>query len=458
MTGQEAARRIPQLHRLLEDEAVARLLGGIPRELARDALREEIAELRRRAMSGVEIGDGGLQPDAIVRGALRRLSWYVEVGPAEVINATGVVLHTNLGRAPLAMSAARAAERAGASYCDLEYDRASGQRGSRQTHLEELLRRITGAQAAVVVNNNAAAVLLGLAALCAGGEVVISRGELVEIGGSFRVPDVMAASGAALREVGTTNRTRARDYLAAIGPETRAILRVHPSNFRIIGFTERADGAELAEIAHSQGLLFIEDLGSGALVPTASEPTVQDVLRTGVDLVTLSGDKLVGGPQAGIALGRPEVIERLRKHPLYRALRPDKMTIAALAETLRLYLAGDLGEIPTQAMLRADPDTLRRRAQRLVRSLKLAGAVAQVVQLKGRAGGGSLPEEDLPSFGVQLEGPADRLHAVLRKARPAVVGRIEDDRLLLDLRTVLPAQEEDLKRAVREALRGIGNA
>lgn len=379
MSDEQGVRRIPALHRVLADPWVQEALRDLPHDVARDALREELAELRSRALREGDIPEAAFEAASIAQGALRRAAWYLNAGPTQVINATGVVLHTNLGRAPLAPTAVQAVVRAASGYSDLEYDRETGLRGSRQSHVEELLRRLTGAEAAVVVNNNAAAVLIGLAALCQSGEVVISRGELVEIGGSFRVPDVMAASGAVLREVGTTNRTRARDYADALSAQTRAILRVHPSNFRVVGFTERASGEELAQIAHAHGLLFIEDLGSGALVPTGSEPTVQEVLRSGADLVTMSGDKLVGGPQAGIALGRRAVVEQLRRHPLYRALRPDKMTIAALAETLRLYLAEDLGKIPTQAMLRGPGEEVRRRARRVARALRARGIAGKSV-------------------------------------------------------------------------------
>ena len=444
-------RDLPALHRLLASREVGEALGAYPPSEVRRALRETLAELRGRLREGAQPEPAALSPAGLALAARARLRYLDEPALRTVINATGVVLHTNLGRAPLAEAAAQAAARAAAGYVDLEFDLGRGTRGSRQEHLEPLLCRISGAGAALVVNNNAAAVLLVLRALAAGRETVISRGELVEIGGSFRIPDVLAESGSVLREVGTTNRTHLRDYERAIGPETAMLLRVHPSNFRQVGFTARVDGAELAELAHRRGLLFVEDLGSGALTPLGDEPTVQDVLGSGADIVTLSGDKLLGGPQAGIVLGRPELVAELRQAPLYRALRPDKMQVAALAETLRLYLAGGSG-VPALAMLRAEPGELRRRAEGLRARLARSGVPAKVVPLAGRAGGGALPETELPSFGVEIA-PQDpqALHECLRRGRPAVVARIEDERLLLDVRTVLPGQEAALAQAVAAA-------
>ena len=449
-------RDLPALHRVLGHPAVQALLTEHPQALVHEAVREALGGLRRRIAQGEEIDQGQADPALLAERAHAALAWLRRPALRGVINATGVVVHTNLGRAPLAPSAAQAAGDAAGRYVDLEFDLDAGRRGSRQDHLEPLLCRLTGAEAALVVNNNAAAVFLVLAALARGREVILSRGELVEIGGSFRIPDVMAESGAVLREVGTTNRTHLRDYVQAVGPETVAFLRVHPSNFRQIGFTHRVTGEDLAQAAHAAGLLFLEDLGSGALLPLGDEPTVREVLESGADLLTMSGDKLVGGPQAGIILGRRALVERLRQAPLYRALRPDKMTVAALAETIRLYLRGEEAAVPVYAMLTADPEGLRRRAQSLRRRLSRLGVKTAVVPLYGRAGGGALPESPLPSYGVAVQGGSpDALHHRLRLGEPPVVGRIEDDRLVLDVRTVFPAQEEPLAQAVADALAAV---
>ncbi len=445
-------RDLPALHRALTEPDVEALLRHYPQDLVHDALREALSALRKRVQAGEIVSPQEAQPATLAARARDALAWLERPSLRGVLNATGVVVHTNLGRAPLAAAAAKAAHEAAARYVDLEYDLEAGARGSRQDHLEPLICRLTGAEAAVVVNNNAAAVLLVLATLARGREVVISRGELVEIGGSFRIPDVMAESGAVLREVGTTNRTHLKDYRSAIMPETAAILRVHPSNFRQVGFTARVRGEELAAVAKEAGVLFLEDLGSGAILPIGDEPTVRDVLESGADVVTMSGDKLVGGPQAGLVLGRRDLIERLRGAPLYRVLRPDKMTVAALAETIRLYLRGEAATVPVYAMLTADPRVLRRRAQALRRRLLRLGVESDLVPLSGRAGGGAMPESPLASFGVALRaGPPDALHERLRGGDPAVVGRIEDDRVVLDVRTLLPQEDAPLARAVAAA-------
>lgn len=445
-------RDLPALHRLLDSEPVQAMCQHYPAGAVREALREELSRQRARIAAGEPVEPSAVAPQGLAAAAEAALGWLRQPALRRVINATGVVLHTNLGRAPLAARAASAASAAGGSYVDLEFDLESGRRGSRQDHAEPLLCRLTGADAALVVNNNAAAVFLVLRTLSAEREIVISRGELVEIGGSFRIPDVMAESGAILREIGTTNRTHPQDYAGAIGPQTAALMRVHPSNFRQIGFTERVDGATIASLAHEAGVLFFEDLGSGALSPLLDEPTVQEVLASGADLVTLSGDKLVGGPQAGIVLGRADLVAQLRSAPLYRALRPDKMTLAALAETARLYLQADEESIPVLAMLRARPEALRLRAQALRRRLGRLGVPAEVIALEGRAGGGALPESPLHSYGIAMcpQG-LDAFHRALRLGTPGVVGRLEEDRLLLDVRTVLPGEERELARAVAAA-------
>lgn len=374
-----------------------------------------------------------------------------------VINATGVILHTNLGRAPLSPAAVRAAEEAARGYSNLEFDLGTGERGSRFAHLEALLVRLTGAEAAMTVNNNAAALFLVLSALCAGREVVISRGQAVEIGGGFRIPDVMRQSGATLVEVGTTNRTYLRDYAEATTEATAAYLRVHASNFRVVGFTASVEVRDLARLARERGVLALDDLGSGALLDTtqfglAAEPRVQDSIAAGADLVLFSGDKLLGGPQAGIVAGRRELVDRLRRHPLSRALRLDKVTIAALNATLLHYVRGDAtSEIPVWRMIATPATDIERRAEALVASV----GAGEVVPGRSMVGGGSLPEESLPTTLVALRAPAVdpmRAAAALRGRSRPVVGRVERDALVLDLRTVDPADDAEVGAAVREVL------
>jgi L-seryl-tRNA(Ser) seleniumtransferase len=359
-----------------------------------------------------------------------------------VINGTGVIVHTNLGRAPLAEEAlARVAETA-RGYSNLEYDLDAGGRGSRQAHVAGILRRLTGAEAALVVNNNAAAVMLALAALAEDRDVLVSRGELIEIGDGFRIPDVLARSGARLVEVGTTNRTRAADYEAAIGPETAVLLRVHQSNFRVVGFTERPALEQLARIAERFGVPLVDDLGSGALVDVGDEPTAREALAAGADLVCFSGDKLLGGPQAGIVLGRADLVERLRRHPLQRALRADKLTLAALEGTLTLYL--DAPErIPVIRMLREDTADVRARAERLARLV--GGEVEETV---ARVGGGALPLAELRSFACAVE---EHLAAPLRLGNPPVVAIVRDGRLLLDCRALSETEVDEAASAVAAA-------
>jgi L-seryl-tRNA(Ser) seleniumtransferase len=373
-----------------------------------------------------------------------------------VINASGVVLHTNLGRAPLARSAAVAVGLVAEGYANLELDLIGGRRGERAAHVAPLLRRLTGAPAALAVNNNAAAVLLMLTALARGREVIVSRGEQVEIGGSFRMPDVMRLSGARMVEVGTTNRTRAADYEAAITQRTAAILRVHTSNFRVIGFTESPSLAELGAVAHGHGLLLLDDLGSGSLFGIAGEPSVVKSLEH-ADVVAFSGDKLLGGPQAGILLGSSEVIARLAKHALARALRIDKLSLAALEATLREWLLGRAGtEVPVERMLTITPAELRRRAAWWVVKLGDREIPATLLESESAAGGGSLPGHGLPTTLVALPGPASRLLRALREGEPPVLARIEADRCCLDPRAVLAGEDERLFEAVEQALRRTG--
>lgn len=393
---------------------------------------------------------------AIEKGASARLQDDAAYSLRPVINATGVVIHTNLGRAPLSAAAvARVAEVAG-GYSNLEYDLDAGGRGRRDVHAERQLCRLTGAEAACVVNNNAAAALITLAALARGREVIVSRGELVEIGGGFRVPDVMAQSSAVLREVGTTNRTRVSDYAAAIGDRTGAILRVHPSNFRIEGFTERPALTDLASLAKRFDLPLIDDLGSGLLQPAAGslrdEPAVTTTLRDGADIVMFSGDKLLGGPQAGIIAGRRDLVERVRRHPLMRAVRVDKMTYAALEATLQSYAAERTEEIPIKAMIAASAEDIGVRAGALCERLNDAGAfTASLVDGVSTIGGGSAPGSTLPTRLVQLTHStlnATSLEQRLRTLDPPVIARIENDRVVLDLRTVLPEQDDVLIEAL----------
>lgn len=376
-----------------------------------------------------------------------------------VINATGVVLHTNLGRAPLSAAALEAMRTVAGGYSNLEYDLERGERGGRYAHVGTLLARLTGAEAALVVNNNAAAVLLVLSCLCAGREVLVSRGQAVEIGGGFRIPDVLAQSGARLVEVGTTNRTYAEDYLRTITAATAAILTVHRSNFRLMGFTHDPADAELAAAAHSNGIVWIDDWGSGSLLQPGDygllrEPTMSERVAAGCDLVCSSGDKLLGGPQAGLILGKRSLIEQLRKHPLLRALRVDKLTLAALHATLLSYLQGRATEeIPVWRMIGAGAESLHARATALVNALAQHGVRAEVASCMSTIGGGSLPGETLPSVAVALApDDADGLARQLRGGDPPVVGRIADGRLLLDLRTVLEEQSEALVGAVMRAV------
>jgi L-seryl-tRNA(Ser) seleniumtransferase len=411
-------------------------------ELARDAgdplavgaARTVLHRAREEIRLGVDPGDLSARVRDELRAA-RRPSLR------RVLNATGVLVHTNLGRAPLAAEALERVREVASGYSNLEYDLDAGSRGSRQDHVAAILQRLTGAEAALVVNNNAAAVLLALAALAEGREVVVSRGELIEIGDGFRIPDVLARSGARLVEVGTTNRTRADDYERAVGPDTAVLLRVHQSNFRVVGFTEQPRLAELAAVARRHDLPLIDDLGSGVLTDLADEPSARDVLAAGADLVCFSGDKLLGGPQAGIVVGRADLVERLRRHPLQRALRADKLTLAALEGTLLLSL--DTPErIPVVRMLAEPREIVRARAERLA-SL-VGGDVEETV---GRVGGGALPLAELPSFACAVE---EELAAPLRSADVPVIGIVRDGRLLLDCRTLRENELDDVAAAVAQ--------
>jgi len=415
-------------------------LRGAPHALGVEAARDVLDRAREDIRAGGEPGDLA----ALVAEEISAAHAY---GLRRAINATGVIAHTNLGRAPLAAAALDRVAEVARGYSNLEYDLDEGRRGSRQDHVAGILRRLTGAEAALVVNNNAAAVLLALAALAEGREVLVSRGELIEIGDGFRIPDVLARSGARLVEVGTTNRTRATDYERAAGPETAVLLRVHQSNFRVVGFTDLPSLAELATVAGQHGLALVDDLGSGALVPLRDEPQVRESLDAGADLVCFSGDKLLGGPQAGIIVGRTDLVERLRRHPLQRAVRADKLTLAALEGTLTLYLDPERArrEIPVLRMLDEPAGVVRARAERLA---SLTGG--EVEETVARVGGGALPLAELPSFACAI---AEELAAPLQHGEPPVVGIVRDGRLLLDCRTVSDTELDEVAAAVN-AVRG----
>jgi L-seryl-tRNA(Ser) seleniumtransferase len=459
---QNLLRRLPAVDRLLNDPALQGLAGRCPAALLTEAAQQAVAELRAALLAGGS-------PDLSVPAVAARAAALAEAKAAPslrpVLNATGTLLHTNLGRAPLADAALAAAREVARSYSNLEFDLETGERGHRYAHVEALLCRLTGAEAATAVNNNAGAVLLALTALAKGKEAVVSRGELVEIGGAFRVPEVMAAGGVLLREVGTTNKTHRRDYAGAISSETGLLLKVHTSNYRIVGFTAAAPAAELVALAKEHGLPVMEDLGSGMLLDLAPyglprEPTVAEAVAAGVDVVTFSGDKLLGGPQAGLIVGRREAVERIRRHPMARALRIDKLTLAALEATLRLYLdpANAVREIPVLRMLATPAAELKSRCRRLARKLEKAlgeRATVAVVPEPSAVGGGALPLTELPGFAVALtpkDISVDALAERLRTGVPPVVGRIQEGRLLLNLRTVGRGEERELVATVTNSL------
>jgi L-seryl-tRNA(Ser) seleniumtransferase len=449
---------------LIADPAMARL----PRPLIKEHAEAFLDLCREEIRSGAITEEGQLALDAL----LPRLTAYVRAHSRphfrRVLNATGVVVHTNLGRSLLAKPAIEAVAEACGHYSNCEFDLATGKRGSRYSHVEKILCDITGAEAALVVNNNAAAVFIMLETLARGREVIVSRGQLVEIGGSFRIPDVMAKSGATLREVGATNRTHVHDYENAIGDETAALMRVHTSNFRVVGFTKEVTLAEMRALGDKYGLPVIEDLGSGTLYALAGEgllgePTVQQVVAQGADVVSFSGDKVLGGPQAGVIVGRKEYIDRIKMNPINRAVRIDKMTLAALEATLRLYLDMDEARrtVPTLKMVTASQDSLKSKARRLADAVRKAlGESVQVGLRKGfsRVGGGAFPEYDLPGtlVSVQVDGiTADDLRAALLHTDPPLVARIEDDAFLLDPRTLGNTEISLAAEALRQAVESL---
>jgi L-seryl-tRNA(Ser) seleniumtransferase len=458
-TGIDPRRLLPSVDGALQWPGVQALVDAHGRPAVLRALRSALDDLRRLAAPGeVEVALARLPEDvatrieAAARPSLRR-----------VINATGVVVHTNLGRAPLAPEAAARVAEIASSYSNIEYDLERGERGNREAHAEGRLRELLGVEAAVVVNNCAAAVLLAVNTLAEGREVLVSRGELVEIGGSFRIPDVLRKGGARLREVGTTNRTRLADYRDALSPDTAMILKVHPSNFRIVGFTEEPRLEALAELAHEAGIPLVEDQGSGLLAPLpgalAAEATAAQGVRAGADALTFSGDKLLGGPQAGLVGGRRAVVEPMRRNPLYRALRVDKMTLAALDATLVEHESGRAAErVPVLRMVHAPLGELRARAAAFASALAAAAPALRPVlaETESAVGGGAAPAAGLPSVAVALDpgaaGP-DAVAAALRAASPPVVVRVAEDRLLVDLRTVRPDEEEALLEALASAVR-----
>lgn len=456
-SGGEARRRLPSVDRLLHDPAVAALGDLATRDLITTAARAVIEDARVGLAS-----EAGLVPDDLPRRVVAWVQRAIRPSLRGVINATGVVLHTNLGRAPLSRATQRAMQDAARGYSTLEYDLEAGGRGSRHVHVEALLQRLTGADAALVVNNNAAAMLLVLASLAAGREVIVSRGQAVEIGGGFRIPDVLAQSGARLVDVGTTNRTRLDDYAEAIEPATALLLRVHASNFRITGFTESVPLAALVALGRQCGVTVVDDLGSGCLLDTTPfgiggaqrEPMPQESVAAGADVVCFSGDKLLGGPQAGLIVGRQAVLAQLRRHPLVRALRPDKVTIAGLVATLRHYERGEaVAEVPVWQMIAAKRDDLAARAQAwaaaiAARSVALDG---EVHPAESAIGGGSLPGVTLPTVVLAVRprhGSVDGAAAALRQAPTPVIARIEKDCLLFDPRTVAAEEEPALLDAL----------
>ena len=451
---------------LLARPLLGRLAAEHGRALVLDAVRATLDELREAVACASDAPVGELDPADLEQRIARRVAKAVAPSLRPVINATGVILHTNLGRAPLSDAALEHARRAATRYSNLEYDLASGARGRRDVHTSRLVARVAGAESAVVVNNNAAAILLVLNTLAKGAEVIVSRGELVEIGDGFRIPDIMAESGAVLREVGTTNRTTLADYERVVNERTRLLLRVHPSNFRIVGFTARPALDELVDLGRRASLPVFEDLGSGCLADLAphglDEPVARHSLAAGAALVSFSGDKLLGGPQAGVVAGKRELVERVRKNPLFRALRVDKLTIAALEATLLAYLRGALDEIPALRMIRTPLEEIARRAESLAARLRAAvpPGEAEVAVCPGESviGGGSTPGQNLATRLIVVSSArasAAELEERLRTSAEAtpVVARIEDDRLVLDLRSVFPDDEPTLVSALIAALR-----
>ncbi len=448
-------RDLPSVDLISQTPQALEWMAAYGRPLTIEAIRSVLSQVRSRFSQDKSQKTSLPDREALLAEIGQTLQDWTAPTLEAVINASGVILHTNLGRAPLSQAALQAAQAVAAGYSNLEYDLSQGKRGSRLLHAEALLQRLTGAEAALVVNNNAAAVLLALSALASRRKVVISRSQLVEIGGGFRVPDVMKQSGARLLEIGTTNRVHLSDFEAALAESPALILRAHRSNFRIVGFTSEPELAEIASLAHGAGIPLVDDLGSGALLDTARfglghEPMVQESLAAGADLVCFSGDKLVGGPQAGIIVGRAELLGKLKKHPLARAVRADKLCLAALSATLLHYLKDEAErEVPIWRMIAASPASLQERAEDWARQL----GRGKVIPGESTVGGGSLPGETMPTFllALKLPGP-DHCLARLRQTRPAIIARLENDQLVFDPRTVLSEQEPALLAGLRQVI------
>lgn len=465
---QQVLRKIPKVDEILSREEILDLLRVHPRAVVVEAIRKGLGRLREEILNQEYLAgwkETSFSFENLFPLFQKEIDLQIQPKLRRVINATGIVIHTNLGRAPLHPLALKQIVEVAKAYSNLEYDLALGERGDRYSHVEEILCRLSGAESALVVNNNAGAVLLCLNTLSEGREVVISRGELVEIGGAFRIPDVMKRSGAFLREVGTTNRTHLTDYQRAIGPQTALLLKVHTSNFRVMGFTSEVSLAELVQMGREHHLPVMEDIGSGCFVDLTQygmekEPTVQDAIRAGVDVVTFSGDKLLGGPQAGIILGKKDILESIKVNPLMRVLRIDKLTLAALESTLLLYLDENraMEEIPTLRMLGLDTRKLKRRGNRLLK--RLQGKVGKSMQMTlkedvSQVGGGALPLQELPTIVLSVKSPdrsVNSLEQGLRKADPPIISRISKDELILDMRTVFDEEIPMLAQGIEKAL------
>lgn len=458
MDAKENLRHLPSVDKLLSEERIAALIGEYPHDAVTGVIRHYLDNLRSSMTQEIPC----LPFDKIVESILSQIRSLGSIGPRPVINATGVILHTNLGRAPLSRSAIAAMQLASEGFNNLELDLDSGKRGSRHVHIDHLLCQLTGAEDAMAVNNNAAAILLGLSALASRKEVIVSRGQAVEIGGGFRIPDVMRQSGAKLVEVGTTNRTYIGDYEQAITPRTAALLRVHSSNFKVVGFTQDVAIEELVQLGNRHGIPVFDDIGSGCLLDTAafglgSEPTVQDSIAAGVDLVFFSGDKLLGGPQAGIIAGKQTLVAKLKKHPLARAVRIDKIRLAALSATLIHYLKGNApAQIPIWRMIAAPLLEIEKRAETWARQI---GHLAATIPGESTVGGGSLPGSTLPTCLVTIRMPRGvRIQDISQRLRlqpVPVIGRMERNTLILDPRSVLPEQDTALLDTVRHVLAGM---
>ncbi len=465
-SGQAALlRKLPSLDELLSLPEMAALCKEVARGHVVEAARHVLDRVRREIATRDSKGEPAAETGELARLVVEEVRGHLEPSLREVINASGVILHTNLGRAPLCAEAAEEIRRVSTRYSNLEYDVEAGTRGKRDVHTAKLIEQLTGAEAAVVVNNCAAAVLVTLAALARGGEVIVSRGELIEIGDGFRIPEIMEQSGAALREVGTTNRTRIADYEKAINENTRVLLRVHPSNFQVIGFTEKPEVSELIALGKHRGIPVVEDLGSGCLVDLSgtgiNEPTAKQSVEVGFSLVLFSGDKLFGGPQAGVIAGQKELVAKVRRHPLFRALRVDKLTIAVMEATLRAYYRGAWDEIPALRMIRATAEEIEQRSAKLLKAVREAVAAAdaeiEVADSASLVGGGSTPAQWLPTKVLRVASArhsATQLEKRLRRPEKGVpvIARIEDEKLVIDLRTVFPEQEKLLEDALVAAL------